>query len=112
MERRRAKICIVGAVLALAVAACGGGGTPGMPDARPASDAEVVDTGVADVAVPDAPPVEAREGTPGRELVTGGARVTGGTVTMDVQVGHGMSQQPTVGGTRTLQGTAAVKPQP
>ena len=112
MWGRKPWSCIFGAVLAVGAAACGGGGgTPVTPDARPNADAGF-DASVVDAGDSDAPPVEALEGTPGRELVTGGARVSGGTVTMDVQVGHGMSQQPTIGGTRTLQGTAAVKPQP
>jgi hypothetical protein len=45
-----------------------------------------------------------------REIVSGGGRLTGGTMTMDVQIGHPVSQGQSSGGTQTIEGGAAVKP--
>jgi hypothetical protein len=69
-----------------------------------------------DAAVHDAPadaPVDAEvveASREGRELVGGGAKLTGATYTFEVQVGHGISQIKVMGATHTLEGNAAVKP--
>jgi hypothetical protein len=69
----------------------GGGGQPdAAPDARP-----------------DAGPTAARTQ---REIVSGGGHLTGGTMTLDVQIGHPVGQGPATGGTQTIEGGAAVKP--
>jgi hypothetical protein len=63
-----------------------------------------------DAAPPDAePPDEVRAQ---REIVSGGARVGGGTMTVDVEIGHAFAQQRATGGSLTLEGAAAVKRKP
>jgi hypothetical protein len=57
--------------------------------------------------IPDAAPAAA---LPASEVVAGGGRVRNGTMTMDVEIGHGMSQQRTTGGTKSMEGAAVVKP--
>jgi hypothetical protein len=47
-----------------------------------------------------------------REIVSGGARVSGGTLTVDVEVGHAFGQQRMTGGTLTVEGAAAIKRKP
>jgi hypothetical protein len=61
----------------------------------------MVDAGSPDAAAP------AREA---REVVSGAGRLSGGSMTMDVQVGHPVSQQKSTGGTLSIEGGAAVKP--
>lgn len=86
-------------VLSLAIGACGGGGGGGQIDASPP------DAVPPDAALPDAAPAARTM----REIVGGGGRATGGTLTMEAQIGHGVGQQPSTGGTLTLEGGAAVK---
>jgi hypothetical protein len=84
------------AVLGLLLAGCGSGGG-GEIDASPP-----------DAAPPDAsPPV--RES---REIVSGGARLTGGTMTLDVQVGNAFGQGRMSGGSFTIEGAATVARKP
>lgn len=45
-----------------------------------------------------------------REFVGGGARMTGGAYTFDIQIGHAMQQGKASGATYKLEGNAAVKP--
>ena len=47
---------------------------------------------------------------PANEVVSGGARVRGGGITMDVQVGHAVGRTPTHGGGTTLKPGAVVNP--
>lgn len=75
--------------LTVCLVACGRGSPsgpsrPGSPDAAPARSAA--------------------------ELVSGAGRMTGGTLTLDVQLGHAVEQRPTANGTTTLSGGAAVRP--
>ncbi len=44
-----------------------------------------------------------------RELVSAGGRMTGGTLTVDVQVGHPTVRTKMTGGTLSVEGTAAVQ---
>ncbi|MCA9678326.1 MAG: hypothetical protein H6709_12360 [Kofleriaceae bacterium] len=71
------------------------------------TDAGVRDAGDQDggSVVPDArPPLPAYE-------ITGGARgVAGARFKADVQIGHGVGQQPATGNGTTAEGNAAVKP--
>ncbi len=102
------KVVWIAAVMAVMGLGCGSAATT--PDSDPpGADAAGADADVIDAAVFDAAPDDARPATPGRELVGGHGRVSGGSITMEVQVGHGLSQAPTVKGTTTLQGAAAVK---
>lgn len=57
---------------------------------------------------PDANPQAAA--TPAREIVGGAGRVTGATYTLDVEIGHPVSQEPATGATYTIEGNAAIKP--
>jgi hypothetical protein len=77
-----------GLLLVLALCACGG------------SSIEQSDAGP-----PDAQPFK-----PGREITAAGGRVSGGAFKMDVQVGHTVSQQPAVGGSKKIEGSAVIKP--
>ncbi|MBL8917502.1 MAG: hypothetical protein JNJ54_01465 [Myxococcaceae bacterium] len=43
------------------------------------------------------------------EIVSGSARMLGGTMTMDVEVGHSVSQQRATGGTMTLEAATVIK---
>src|SRR5882672_9008702 len=45
-----------------------------------------------------------------REIVSGGATMSGATYSMDVQVGNAIWQAPVAGATYTLEGNASVKP--
>jgi hypothetical protein len=47
---------------------------------------------------------------PGKEIVAGGGRVTAGTITMDVQVGHGILPRKSTAGTITINASPVVKP--
>jgi hypothetical protein len=44
--------------------------------------------------------------------VSGGARLTSGTLTLDVEIGHPLEQPRMTGGGFTLEGAAAVKRKP
>lgn len=94
--------------LLLAIAACGNisrkqedGGV--RDDARMA-DASVPADGAATPDAPVAPPTESRE------ITGGGARMTGATYTLDVQIGHGLPQNKATGATYQIEGNAGVKP--
>jgi hypothetical protein len=65
-----------------------------------------------DAAVPDAPPdvPEQPPPTPSRDLVGGAGRLSGATFTLEVEIGHPISQEPARGTTYTIQGNAAIKP--
>lgn len=98
--------CLICGVFAVALVACGDDSAPPMPDAP---------SGAIDGGQADAPPAMPDGGTamapkPAREVVSGGGRLTGGSMTMDVQVGHPYGQQKISGGTTTVEGGAAVKP--
>ncbi|MGH9886843.1 MAG: hypothetical protein ACREBE_15035 [bacterium] len=45
-----------------------------------------------------------------REIVSGSTRMAGATYTLDIEVGHGVSQSAIAGATYQLEGNAAVKP--
>ena len=47
---------------------------------------------------------------PGKEIVAGAGRVTAGTITIDVQVGHGILPRKSTAGTYSILGTPVVKP--
>ena len=47
---------------------------------------------------------------PGKEIVAGGGRVKAGTITMDVQVGHGILPRKSTAGTITINAAPVVKP--
>ena len=71
-------------------------------DAAPPSDGRPIDGGVV---VPDgAPPA------PGREVTTGGGRVSSQSYVLDVQVGHSVSQKPASSASIHVEGNAPVKP--
>jgi hypothetical protein len=67
---------------------------------------DVTRPGTGDGGPPDANPGAGAA----REIVGGAGRVTGATYTLDVQVGHPVSQEPASGATYTIEGNAAVKP--
>jgi hypothetical protein len=72
---------------------------------RPPADPSLAPSpGVDRDAEPQLPP------TPARELVGVAGRVAGPTYTLDVELGHPVSQQPASGATHTLEGNAAIKP--
>ena len=83
-------------VSALAMVGCGG--------SKSSFDAATgqIDAGVPDALVANAPP--------GVEIMSGAGRLTGGNMTMDVQIGHPISQQPASGGNTTVEGNATIKP--
>lgn len=59
----------------------------------------------------DAPPAPADAAVAPAYELTGGARnVRGSRFSADVQIGHGMSQQPATAGSRRLDPNSAVKP--
>ena len=73
--------------------------------APPPKDAEPADARPFDAGAPDA-------GTPtpaSNELTSGAGHVSGGTMTMDVQIGHGTSQAPATGAGTTVEGNTAIK---
>jgi hypothetical protein len=67
------------------------------------------DGGVPKDASSDAAPDAAMFGQ-SREVVSGAGRASGPTYTIDMEVGHVVSQKKTTGPTYTLEGNAAVKP--
>lgn len=78
----------------------------GCAGARPGADS---DGGAADAgAAPDARP--ARPERSARDVTSGGGRLRGGGLTMDVQVGHAHGQEPMRSGSQTVDPGAAVKP--
>ena len=80
----------------------------GCPDNKPTFQ----DAGPVDAAV-DAPtdaPVDAPAPLPAYEVTGGAAKLSGSRFKADVQIGHGISQEPVTGGGKVLQGNAAVKP--
>lgn len=94
------------ALLAAALAACGSV-TPKQQDAAPPDDAAID----APIDAPDRidAGIDAPVGS-GAELGAGGGRMTGGTFTLDVQLGHPVGQQPITGPTLRLEGNAPIKP--
>ena len=86
--------------LALALGGCGGG------------DVDLVDASSPDAGgAPDgAIPVEAPKA--GREIVSGAARIGGGGLQVDVQIGHAFSQEQMSGGSFVVEGAAVVKNKP
>jgi len=70
------------------------------------------DAGPPDDATIDSPsaPPDAAMLREAREIVSGGARMTGATYTLDIQVGHGIPQNAIASPTYQLEGNAAVKP--
>ena len=90
--------------LALFLGCACGGVSVDPPDASPPGpDAAELDSGGG----ADASPATAREA---REIVSGGGRVSGGNMTMEVQFGHPVQQAPATGGAMTVVGGAAIKP--
>jgi hypothetical protein len=84
--------CLLSLCLA---AACGSVSRPGTEHDASTDDID---------ASPETPPGESRE------VLGGAGRVSGPTYTLDVQIGHPVSQEPAAGPTHTLEGNAAVKP--
>jgi hypothetical protein len=72
-------------------------------------DAGVKDDAAIDAAI-DAPPPDALLSPPSQEITGGAGRAAGPTYTIDVQLGHPVSQQPASGTTYRLEGNAAIKP--
>ena len=68
---------------------------PPMPDA----DAAVVD-----------PPIDAPPPPPGRELAPAAGRLTGGTWTVDIQLGSVVSQSTISGGSWSVRGGTPIQP--
>lgn len=96
------KLC---AAILLFVAACGN-------IARKGDDAGVRDDAGIDAiadAMPDAPP-DAPPPSEVHEVVNGGAKISGATYTLEVQIGHPVQQNEISGATYKLEGAAAVKP--
>ena len=56
------------------------------------------------------PPPDAAVLREAREFVTGGARMSGATYTLDVQIGHAIQQSKTSGASFQFNPNAAVKP--
>lgn len=94
------------AVALFVVSGCGSV-APAQHDAGAPNDAAA--PGDAAIDSPITPPDAAvlREA---REIVSGGARMTGATYTLDIQVGHDVPQNPIAGPTYQLEGNAAVTP--
>lgn len=70
-------------------------------DAGPGSDAQVI----------DAPRgTDAAQVTPAAQITPAAGRITGGTYTMDVQLGTPFSQKPAAAGAKTFQANSPVKP--
>ncbi len=99
-------------VLLLALVGCGQ--VKAKPDAAVPIDAAVdaadvpIDAGI-DAARPDAA-VDAPPSPPGQETTTSGARVSGPTYTMDVQIGHPIDQGSVQGSTNRLEANTPIKP--
>lgn len=47
---------------------------------------------------------------PGKEIVAGAGRVRAGTITIDVEIGHGILPRKSTAGTYTISGNPVVKP--
>ncbi len=47
---------------------------------------------------------------PGKEIVAGAGRVTAGTITIDVEIGHGVLPRKSSAGTITISGSPVVRP--
>jgi hypothetical protein len=101
-------IRVVGWTLALLVGLCVGacGGPVSAIDAAPADAPPVPDAGV-DAAPP---PPDAAEAPRTLDLTGAAGRVSGGTYTFDIQIGHPADQGSAQGGTYSIEGGAAVKP--
>lgn len=107
-SRGRSRRALAAGLLAGALIACGGGVETVDGPAPPPIDAAVD-------AVVDAvePPIDApTDGAapPSRSELTGGGRLTGGTLVMDVQLGHPAGQAPSSAGATVLQPASAIKP--
>jgi len=74
--------------------ACGDDGVRKLDDAPLAPDAKPIDAGV----------------VPSNELTSGAQTVKGSRFSADVQIGHGLSQQPSTGATKRFEANSAVKP--
>jgi hypothetical protein len=71
-------------------------------DAGPITDA--------DVDAPDDAAVDAPAPLPAYEITGGARNVKGARFSADVQIGHGVGQEPASGSGKEIQGNAAVKP--
>jgi hypothetical protein len=91
--------------LAVAIAACGGSVTQ-QPDAAPPLDDAAVDAAVD--APTDATPDAAA--APSQTELTGGGRLTGGTLVVDVQIGGPIARTPASGGAVVIQPSTPIKP--
>jgi hypothetical protein len=81
-------------------------------DAGEAGDAGGADAGATDSGTGDGGTLNPDGGKalpPLRELVSAGGRMTGGTLTLDVQLGHPTPRTRMSGGTLSLTGSAAVQ---
>ncbi|HVK84453.1 MAG TPA: hypothetical protein VM513_10125 [Kofleriaceae bacterium] len=96
----------------LAGAACGDSKVrPDDAGSGSGSDARPPDGPPPDAQPPDAPPdATVSSAYPARELMSAGGRVTGGSLTVDVQLGHPIEQRAAGSGTKTFEGNAAIKP--
>ena len=99
-------------VVALA-ASCGSTRSP--TDAAPPGDGPIpIDAGLDAMPVDggiDAAPLDAGMVRPeGAEVTSGAGRVQGGTMTLDVQIGHPVDQRPAAGGVHQIEGGAVIKP--
>lgn len=93
------------AIVGLGILASACGSVSNVPDTGSNTpDAAVID---AMPPTPDAMQAAARET---REIVSGGGRTQGGGFTLEVQLGHGLSQGRATGGSFTVEGGASVKP--
>lgn len=81
-----------------------GHGDAGTIDAEPPP----VDAMPADAETDGPPPVAPPR--PGSEIVSSGARLRTGTITMDAEIGFPVDQSETSAGTRRLRGAAVVNP--
>ncbi|HUQ03391.1 MAG TPA: hypothetical protein VM261_12900 [Kofleriaceae bacterium] len=81
---------------------------PGCPDNKQ----KFADAGSTDAAVdaPDDAAVDASAPLPAYEITGGARKVTGARFSADVQIGHGVGQEPASGDGKEIQGNAAVKP--
>lgn len=80
-------------VFLLLIAACGDDGIRHLEDAP---------------LPPDSPPVTVTR--PAHDITSGAQKVRGSRFAADVQIGHGISQQPTTSSTRSVEANSAVKP--
>lgn len=105
LTKRRPRAWSLSLCLLLAAAACGDNKAR-RDDAGVPRDAGE-DAHPDDAAPPDATAIPAY---PSREIMSAGGRVTGGTMTMDVQLGHPIDQRKATSGSTAVEGNAAVKP--